>query len=381
MGLRDFMLGVEQFKSGMSDLEKAKRMEEIRNAQEGVVNDIRTQYGEEKAKAYSNAVQSGDKLLQAHMLNQLFPSSSQSGGLITDAAAAKIAAPGATDEEIATIIGAKDAKQQAAILGGVKTKYNQAQITGRQQTQLASTEQERGQKQSTKAFDVINKTKDAFREEESTIEMVKKAMQNKNAVDDAIVFNFVARNVTKEKGPLSDNDIQRLQGIIGVQATGAELASYFSGKNYTRLSEEQRKAVRDVVNRASEQFQSRRATAYAQDLSDLYNSQAKLKDKNGNPTGILKSTLEEAKSQGVPIEFDPKEKAFVVKKSIGQGVGEVEASLLREAASTGDKNLMSSIGSALSIMKKSGKQMTPEQEQNLRNLIQSRKGAANGQGR
>lgn len=89
--------------------------------------------------------------------------------------------------------------------------------------------------------------------EEKAHKAVKAAFERGKVPDDAILFNFIARNVAGEKGPLSDSDVSRIQArVFGNDAQ--KMANFFTGQSTSMLSTEQRKAFNDIIKDATAKF-------------------------------------------------------------------------------------------------------------------------------
>lgn len=357
MGLRDFLMGAQQF--GQSGQEFGQTANTIRQqvaqqdlaaAMPDLLGKLRTGTPEEQAQLAgefgAKEMMAGVKSPYSEQIGKFaLPTKLQGGDVPLTAEQLAGAYSYLNPGEIASIAGLPSIKaQQAAInssqkntqLAGTQKRFeeNQGNIKGNQSN-----------KQSTKAFDVLNKTQDAFREKDYGILEIKQALDRNTSIDDNLVFNYVARQIGGEKGPLNEGDIQRVQGIIGIKGTAEELKAKFTGDTYNKLSQQQKDQLRKIVEGNAANFAAKKAAAFAQDLNGLYSSQEKLQDENGNPTGILASTLKDLKDQKIPVTFDEKTKRFVVEKKSSH-VGK-KAELINEASSLPDSPEKTALLSAL----------------------------------
>lgn len=89
------------------------------------------------------------------------------------------------------------------------------------------------------------------REFKTALEVAQSSLTGNSALDENIVFNFIARNVSGEKGPLSDSDIARVKPKT-FQGTVQEFRAYLSGVPVERWTPEEREAAKAMFKRAQE---------------------------------------------------------------------------------------------------------------------------------
>lgn len=345
MGLRDFLMGAKQFEEGgtqfgktAEDIRKQAAVEEIAKQSPDLFNRIRG--GDTGAAATYNSlgIQAGQKDQMADRIAQYaFPSTSQSGKNIPYTMDEIRQLPQAKDKSEEDLVALSKASRAAqdAYFNQTRDVVKEIGVQNRSDRQFGLQTENTSTKQGTKAFDVLNKTQDAFRENDYKIKEINDAFKRKTSIDDNLVFNYIARQVGGEKGPLNVDDIQRVQGVIGFKGRAEELKAYFTGDTYKKLSPQQRDALRAIVENNAKNFNDKKAESYAQDLTDLYSSQPRLRDKDGNPTGILASKLNQLKSEKVPVSFDKNTKSFVVEKKTSTHTGDM-SSLINSANSIKD---------------------------------------------
>lgn len=344
MGLRDFLTGAQQFQQGgqefsdtASKIRQQAAQQDLANKRADLYNQIRSGTPDQQSQAAANLSylesQAGIKDPYAPEIGKMvFPDKSTKSAYSIDAV--KQLMPDATPEEQYKFAN-QSREAQDAILKQRQAATHEAGVQSRFEKSQGTTVSGQENKQETKAFDVLNKTKDAFREKDYGLKEIRQALDRNTAIADNLVFNYVARQIGGEKGPLNEGDIQRAQGIIGFQGKAEEAKAFFTGKNYEKLSPDQKSELRGIVENNAKNFAEKKAVALAQDLNDLYSSQSKLRDADGNPVGILKSTLNELKKDKIPVTFDPQTKSFVVDKSTTEHTGGTQ-NLIKSASAIKD---------------------------------------------
>jgi HPt (histidine-containing phosphotransfer) domain-containing protein len=322
MGLRAFMLGAQGLREGVEQYAAGSEAEALGKAQSAyresaptLIQQIRAEASPEKqaqlAGQYQNLVSrakmSKEDPYSDVIAKMLFKPVGASGAPLTKEQLTALN-PDASVEAVDAASQVQDPKIQAKVIAD----WN---VNNRSNKNRAITNEKMSVAQGTKGFDVINKTSDAFRTEGYGVKSIKDIADMKGQLPDNILGNFVIRNVGNEKGPLSDSDRAAIMGVFQFEGQWDEFASRFKGGSYSKMNPEVRTQLESIIKKAAANFDARKAEAYAQDLSGLYSSQSRLKDSDGNPTGILKDTLERLKKEKVPVEFDPKSKSFVVNKS------------------------------------------------------------------
>lgn len=112
----------------------------------------------------------------------------------------------------------------------------------------------------------FNKLNDSIEQEDRAFSKVQEAIKQGTLPADAVVFNFLARNLAGEKGPLSDQD--RAQFIA--RAFGGDMQkfqNFLSGKSTSVLQPAQRKAFQQLVGTAARNFEKYKDEAVGERLS------------------------------------------------------------------------------------------------------------------
>lgn len=326
-GLRDFLLGAQQFQQGTGDY--ANSAEKIR------LLAGREEY-QKAIPVLFEAAKSQDPNVRAQALGQLSGFASEgiidksdptyeslARNLLPDQSKVKtpipletikMAVPGKSEEEYAAI-SKMPREDQELLVKQVNFQQKEAGTERRSARNYALQTEKTGSQQGTKAFDVLNKSEDAFREQDYKIKEIKQALKRGTSIDDNIAFGYIARSVAQEKGPLSDSDIARIQGVTGLPGSIEEFKARFNGDVYAKLSQAQKDNLKKIIETNANNFHEKKAESLAYDLNGLYQSQSRLKDKEGNPSGLLKQRLDAYKKEGVPIDFNKESKTFEVGKT------------------------------------------------------------------
>jgi hypothetical protein len=103
-----------------------------------------------------------------------------------------------------------------------------------------------------KSHDTIEKE---LQKEQRQNENVAMALKQNSTAADAIVFNYIARAVAGEKGPLSDGDVNRLISKA-FEGDVQKFNNWVASGTTSTLSEDQRKAYNDIVGGAVKNFEA-----------------------------------------------------------------------------------------------------------------------------
>lgn len=134
------------------------------------------------------------------------------------------------------------------------------------------------------------------------------ALRQKTLPADAVVFNFLARNVAGEKGPLSDND--RAQFVSKAFAGNEQAAeNFFTGRSTSKLTNEQRKAFYDLVAATRDNYNGWK-TDMAKTFIGNYGLRPEL-SRGGAPHKALSA---KAKQYGLSIALNPETETLEVKQ-------------------------------------------------------------------
>lgn len=372
MSIRDFLMGAQQLQSGaesfsndIKSIRQQNALDTLQQQSPDIFKQIRTGTPEQQASAAAKynqlSIQSGQKDNFANDIGK-YVFNNKAEGQATPLTKDQIQNlyPDAPSSAVDSASQIKDIKAQQKALSDLGVSKRSSRNYGQSSEKITAG-------QGTKAFDVLNKSEDAFRDQDYKLKEIQQALQRGTSLDDNIAFGYIARSVAAEKGPLSDADIARIQGITGYQGALNEFKSRFTGDVYAKLSPQQKDNIKKVVANNAQNFSSKKAEALSYDLNGLYQAETRLKDKEGNPTGILKQRLDAYKKQGVPIDFDPKSKSFVVEKGSNTATGDM-SDLLQSASTIKDPAIRAQfIGS---LNKRVGQALTPDQVNQIKTKIQ-----------
>lgn len=358
MGLRDFLLGAQQFSEGTKGMRETLDLEKKREAQEAlraqypsIIENLRSGAGMENqglSDLLQNANAAGDdnNLLVKYTLENMIGSKNKKARTVE---AMKAINPNLTPEDLQAAEAMTFAEQSDLLKARLDPK-TAALEQGRQNRfttgQKRLTEVD-AQKQATKTFDVLNKTKDAFRAEDYQLQSIRDTMKRGGQLADNIVANYVIRGVGAEKGPLSDSDRAAIMGIVPIANTWEEFKSRFTQKEYDKLSDSTRRQLADVVKISAEKFESRKANAMTQDVRDLYLANPKLRDENGQPLGQLKAEVDDLKKMGLNITFSKDGQVTVAGKKKSLSLNSNASSLMNKIKDIPDQNIKKQVGLAI----------------------------------
>lgn len=115
-----------------------------------------------------------------------------------------------------------------------------------------------------------------FRDEDRAISKIGEAFNQKTLPSDAVVMNYIARNIAGEKGPLSEGDIKRIVGdsFYG-DLTAAE--NWIKGATSSKATPEQRAAYKQLLDIAKTNFDTYRQQAVYDTFQQALEDNPKLK--------------------------------------------------------------------------------------------------------
>lgn len=351
--LRDFLLGAQQFDSGVDQYASGIRakdqglaFDELKQKSPSLLQRIQSQDKQDSAAAAAEyndlSIRSGkskeDPYAEA-IAKHLFPSVARGGSvpLTQEQIDAGYSYVDPTVRQAAASV--QDPKIQQKILDSHSTN-------DRSNKNRAITNERVDTNQGTSAYNKLDKSEDAFREQDYKLKEISNALKANTSLGDNIAFGYIARSIAQEKGPLTDNDIARIQGVTGLQGSLDEFKSKFTGDVYEKLQPKQKQQVEAIIANNAKNFGAKKAEALTADLNGLYQANSRLRDKDGNPDKILKQRLDSYKKQGLPIDFDPETKTFNVKSPTRTYTG--NASDLIKAAGAKSPQMLQNLQSVLS---------------------------------
>lgn len=161
----------------------------------------------------------------------------------------KSAFPGVPESQLQPLVGlpAKDQLTAAGQIRGFESEERQSTETQRRMRQEV-------QGQRVKVGAKVDPAFKAIEEEERSLEKVREAMKKGTLPADAVVFNFLARNLAGEKGPLSDQD--RAQFVSKAFAGDAQaFSNWLTGRSTSKMTDEQRAAFKELIGVATSNFE------------------------------------------------------------------------------------------------------------------------------
>lgn len=127
--------------------------------------------------------------------------------------------------------------------------------------------------------------------ERRSLSKVEKAFAQDSVTGDSIVFNFIARNVAGEKGPLSNDDINRIVARqIGGDFTSA--LNFVSNNDASKLTKEQRNSYRNLINVAKDNFEDYQSQTAARIINDSSGDYPLLYTSGGTPDETIRKRAE-----------------------------------------------------------------------------------------
>jgi len=210
---------------------------------------------------------------------------------------------GIPEAQAQAIAGAGGLDAQKALISGYQKGKDQERLgseAGRRSAQNVQSQRSAWAKRANK----IESDATAF---EGQAKVVKDALNAGSLPGDAVVFNFLARAVAGEKGPLSDSDISRFSS----RAFGGDVQkfeNFLSGQTTATLTPDQRAAFRELL-----EIKTKNA---AQDKEKLI--QSMFEDSKGDYPLLFGSGKEPdaaVKTRAERFGFDYKDGAFSKKKT------------------------------------------------------------------
>lgn len=249
------------------------------------------------------------------------------------------------EEEKQKIITAPTLDAQQLLMGSMQKDISE----NRQQLDAERRSREEKQKQRNLFTSRFDKEDSELREEERTIAKVKESIKLGQMPADAVVFNFLARGVAGEKGPLSNDDIRRF-AARAFEGDMQKVQNFVAGGTTSVLTDEQRAAYQDLVNVAVKNFDEyrdrRTGELFARSTTDFPLLQS--------DDGYDKAITQRAKDRG----FEVQGSAFV-KKAAPRSAHHSAADLLNTANKIPDEGRRAS---AIRAIKSYGENEIPEEK-------------------
>jgi hypothetical protein len=193
--------------------------------------------------------------------------------------------------------------QQKEFLANVESKRSnslQEREFAEQQRQEQRRLREEKQKQRNAAGKRFADLEKSDAEERRAIEKVEASLKTNTLTGDAIVLNFIARNMAGEKGPLAEGDIRRLIGrSFEGDVKGAE--NYLASLSGSNASAEQRKTYRKMLELAKGNYGTWKKGAVAKTFAQAIEDNPELVA-NGKPDKQLELKAKRLGYEGIEID-------------------------------------------------------------------------------
>lgn len=195
---------------------------------------------------------------------------------------------GADETQLSPLVGLP-AQQQLGGISAIQKSISEQ----RQATETARRAGESVQNQRKNVGAKMDPLFKEFSEADSQYSRVKEALNQKTRPGDAVVFNFLARNVAGERGPLSNDDITRFASrAFGGDVQSAE--NFFDGGTTSILTPDQRKAFDDLLNLAADKYEGYKSRRMGGALTRAIADNPKLIGENDDLAPSLKKRIDQA---------------------------------------------------------------------------------------
>lgn len=240
----------------------------------------------EQQQGLMNAYAGADELIQSGRIDELGSQLAQFGDpeILRSQLQRKVASqsqgPGMSaeflqktykiDPTLAADIASRPADQQRELAKDIVQQRQFSQdMNFKQEGENRRTEQLYGTP--AKWYGEVKKKQNEFNNTDKQYSSVKSALEQGTAPSDAVVFNFLARNVAGEKGPLSDQDREQFRGKYG-EETYNKVVQYFTSEGKSTLTAPQRAAFKELVAMSVNNYE----TYKAQEINDLFSAGSNL---------------------------------------------------------------------------------------------------------
>lgn len=273
------------------------------------------------------------------------------------------------DKEIAGLATLpRDEQIKAITLKQRSAEFNTGEQRRQETVDLAKSEKVQDQREAFNA--VFQKNIQKLKEDEKAFNNAFDAAKQGSKPADAVVFNFLARQVGGEKGPLSEGDVAR---FIGKTFAGDAVAAknWATGATYSTLTDEQRSAYADLMKGATNNFQKYKDETLGGLLADSQGTFPKL----FGPNAPDRSITEKAKRAGYEVKKGEDGYSFVKAGESKTVPGEIRhdggqttdvAGLYALAEKITDPKTKAQ---AVNALQKAGPAMTPERAKAFRERL------------
>jgi hypothetical protein len=172
-------------------------------------------------------------------------------------------------------------------------------------------EREEIQKQRNATRDRFGKLEKDLSEESRIFDKLDFVLKNPSQTGDAIVVNFLARNMAGEKGPLSNDDITRITGSsIWESADKAE--QWLTASATSPLGSERRKVYNNLVKAARDNFSGYKKESILRTFNQAIEDNPKLMDSDKVDKSLEMKAKRLSEKTGSPIVFTKNEDGDLV---------------------------------------------------------------------
>lgn len=249
----------------------------------------------------------------------------------------KISDPNLTDAQ-AQMVSALPADEQRQWLRAIQLPKEAGQRINISMANLGERQTSREESNKEMWIKETSKLRSDLRAEESSLRKVKAALEQGTVPADAVVFNFLARSVAGEKGPLSDQDRAVFMGKYG-EKTYNEVLEYIRGRGESTLLPEQRQAFKDLVELAANDYDRRREASLKEQLTKAFDYN--LYSKKDGKVEFDPAVRRQAKELGFKESFDeegmPVFSKVIKKEAADANTTQSNAGSVRQAPSEGAK--------------------------------------------
>jgi hypothetical protein len=258
--------GAKEFRGGADELRKIAAQQEFQKQAPDLISEMSGQgiglYSPSEARGQLAllASNSGDPSILRELVKSQIEPKKQAQPLMT---ASQINANGGyTPAQKKELIAAQTAEQQ----NDLARQYASGNASVREGEAENRRIKETVQKQRNALSSELSKISKNIRESDELFSNVKDSLAKGTLPADAVVFNFLARKLAGEKGPLAVQDREQFVN----RAFGGDLqkaANFFSGESTTVLSPEQRQAFKDLVNQSVKNYERVKASSIEDTLT------------------------------------------------------------------------------------------------------------------
>lgn len=344
MGLRDFLTGTQQLQEGAkqygdaaSEIRKQAFMDDFNKSSPQILGDLSS-----KDQAIKNAAI--QKIQQASQFGKVPP---QMEAAVIREAVPKTAGLG--EDQINTMSGfTPEQKKMAASLAGdeIAQKRYMDQVTGMakaNQTEYGRNSRHedtmdfRSQAMKGNAVKELQNTEKQYIKEKAASKEITDLMDNGNTVTDNAMSHYIARAIVGDKGPIREQELQRIASVVGAEGTYESLMAHVTGKLFSTMTPEVRKQLQDIVTNRAKNIDSIYGQQAAGQLANAHSNYQVLQNDDGTPGKTLSDMHNRFKKMGLPINYNDKTMTYEYGVGTNSHTGDKKA-LIDAASAITDPN-------------------------------------------